>query len=143
MRRNWMIGIGVSILVTAALLVVGIGAFNAGQRNGDAVRVLTTGEPAGPTLVVPVDTWRSGWHGGPGFLVFPLILIGLILLFAARRRSAWGWGGPCGPGPGRGRGWYADDDRELQDWHRRAHAPATDAANDAPPVTATEPDDGR
>ena len=38
MRRNWMIGIGVSILVAAALLVVGIGAFNAGQRHGDTVR---------------------------------------------------------------------------------------------------------
>ena len=93
MRRNWMIGIGVSILVAASLLVVGIGAFNAGQRHGDTVRVLATGESTGQTLVVPVDTWRGGWHGGgPGFLVFPLIVIGLILLFSARRRTAGGGG---------------------------------------------------
>jgi hypothetical protein len=110
-----MIGIGVSVLVAASLLVVGIAAFNAGQRHREVVEVVSAGEPAGQAVLVPVGAWRGGWHGGPGFVVFPLVVIGLILLFSARRRGGWG-------GPGRWSGYGPDDDRQLQDWHRRAHA---------------------
>lgn len=129
MTRNWMIGLGVSVLVAASLLAVGIGAFNAGQRDAETVQVVTAGETvgdmAGRTMVVPVESWRGGWHGGPGFgfVLFPLIVIGLVLLFASRRRGGW-----CGPGPR-----SADDD--LREWHRRAHADdplATPGPTDGP-----------
>lgn len=112
MRRNWMIGVAVGVLVAASLLVVGIGAYNAGQRHGETVEVVSGTETAGRTLVVPVDGWRDGWHGGPGpgFLVFPLVVIGLVLLFSARRRG--GWGGP----------WRYGNDEAMREWHRRAHA---------------------
>ena len=135
MKRNWMIGAAVSLLVAASLLAVGIGAYRAGQRHGGTVEVLTTGESAGRTLVVPVETWRGGWHGGPGFLLFPLIVIGLILLFSSRRRGGWS----AGCGAGRGRGWSTDDEHELQDWHRRAHADAPAAT----PERTPDPNDGR
>ena len=111
MKRNWMIGVAVGVLVAASLLIVGIGAYNAGQRNAETVEVVTATESAGRTVLVPVDGWRGGWHGGwgPGFLVFPLIVIGLVLLFSARRRS--GWGPPWRYG-----------DEGMCEWHRRAHA---------------------
>ena len=105
-----MIGVAVGVLVAASLLLVGVGAYNAGQRNAETVEVVTAGETAGRALVVPVDTWRGGWHWGPGFLVFPLIVIGLVLLFSARRRGGW-----CPP-------WRYGDDEALREWHRRAHA---------------------
>ena len=56
--------------------------------------VVGNGEGAGRTVLVPADGygWHGGWHGpGPGFLLFPLIVIGLFLLFASRRG---GWRGP-------------------------------------------------
>lgn len=40
------------------------------------------------------------WHGGPWFLLFPLIwLLFLVFVFATLRRTAWrrGWRGPHGP----------------------------------------------
>ena len=115
MNRKWMAGIAVGILVAAALILVGVGAYRAGERNGDDVavvgQVLSESDSAGHTIIVD----GHGWHGGPGFFfpgffVFPLIIIGLVLLFASRRG---GWGGP---------GRYRCGEAELAEWHRRAHA---------------------
>ncbi len=120
MNRKILAGIAAGLLTTAALLIVGVGAYRAGERSDRTVEVVgevvTNGEGAGRTVVVPAGNygWHDGWHGpGPGFLLFPLIVIGLALLFASRR-GAW-------RGPHR----YGDDD--LREWHRRQHGdePAT------------------
>jgi len=111
MSKKWMTAIGASLLVTAALIIVGIGAYRAGERDGTDVEVvgevIREGELAGRTVVVDADRWDGHWGFFPGFFVFPLVVIGLVLLFAQRRRS---W---CGPRH------YSDD--RLADWHRRAH----------------------
>ncbi len=144
MKRNWLLGVGVGVLVTAALLAVGIGAFNAGQAHQRTVEVVTSGgEPGNGTLVVPVDSWRGGyggWHGGPWFLLFPLIVVGVILLVSSGRRRGWG-----GPGPYRraGYGPYGpcgpDDDAALADWHRRAHAEPSPTATPSTPAPPPPP----
>jgi hypothetical protein len=121
MNRKIMAGIAAGLLTTAVLLVVGVGAYRAGERSDRTVEVVgevvSNGEGTTRTVLVPADGygWNGGWHGpGPGFVLFPLIVIGLVLLFASRRR---GWRGPYGC-----RGDEHDDD--LRDWHRRQHEPA-------------------
>ncbi|MET0144692.1 MAG: hypothetical protein ABW328_07920 [Ilumatobacteraceae bacterium] len=146
MRKNWLLATGVGVLAAAALLVVGIGAYNAGRDDGRTVEVVTSAGEPGRTLVVPVDAWRGGyggWRGGPGFLLVPLIILGVVLLVGARRRGGW-----AGPGRYRGAGPYVpcrpDDDPALEDWHRRAHAgvpvdPAVPPSTVPPSTQPTEP----
>ncbi|MDQ3738329.1 MAG: hypothetical protein M3337_04085 [Actinomycetota bacterium] len=114
MNKKVLTGIAAGLLTTAAFLIVGIGAYRAGQRSDRTVEVVgelaTNGEGSGGTLLVQTDSW----HGpGPGFLLFPLIVIGVLVLFASRRR---GWHGP-----------HRYGDEELHQWHRRQHGdePAT------------------
>ena len=120
MNKKILAGIAAGLLTTATLLAVGIGAYRAGERSDRTVEVVgevVTGEGTS-TVLVPVSGWHGGgWHGpGPGFLIFPLIVLGLILLFASRRS---GWRGPYR---------YGDDD--LREWHRRQHGDEP-----APPTT--------
>ncbi len=92
------------------------------------MRELVTGDEGAGTVIV-TDGWHHGWHGpGFGFLVFPLVVVGLILLFSSRRGR---WGGP-----------WRDRDEYMREWHRRAHADdATIAAPQPPaPPTVTPPD---
>ncbi len=121
-NKIW-VGIAAGLLTTAVLAMVGIGAYRAGQRSDQTIEVV--GQVAGEGDVartVVVDGWRNGWHGpGPGFFLIPIVIIGLVLLFAGRRG-----GGPRS-------GWYGpswDRERELEDWHRRAHE--ADAATTTP-----------
>jgi hypothetical protein len=112
MNNKVLAGIAAGLLTLAALVTVGVVAYNAGERSDRTVRVVgevaTAGEATTRTVVLPDGYWHGGWRGpGFGFLIFPLIVIGLVLLFASRRG---GW---------RGRGWYDDD---LGAWHRRQHA---------------------
>jgi hypothetical protein len=114
MNKKVLAGIAAGVLTTAALLAVGIGAYRAGERSDRTVEVVgevvANGEGTSRTVLVPADGWHGGWHGpGFGFLVFPLIVVGLGLLFASRRG---GWRGPS----------YRDRDEELSAWHRRQHA---------------------
>ena len=81
MNRKWLTRIGVALLVLAGLVAVGGLAFRAGQHH-DEVRDHVVGDEGVRTVVV------SGWrHVGPGFgfgfgfLFFPLLIVGLILLF--------------------------------------------------------------
>ena len=96
MNRKILAGIAAGLLTTATLLIVGVGAYRAGERSDRTVEVVgevaTTGEGTTRTVLVPAAAgWHGGWHGpGPGFLIFPLIVIGLFLLFASRRG---GWRG--------------------------------------------------
>ncbi len=119
MNRKWMIGIGVSLLVAASLILVGIGAYRAGERDDAQIQVvgevLREGESTGRTIVVNGDGWDGHWGFFPGFFVFPLIVIGLVLLCASRRRRYYGhgYGYPAGPG--------CPPPDDLDEWHRRAH----------------------
>jgi hypothetical protein len=101
-----------------ALVAVGVGAFNAGQRHEITTVAPATGVAGETVRVVGYGHWGPGW-GGPHFgFLFPLLIIGLIVvLVAGRRRAYWGhpWGGPCGP---------SGRDTALADWHQRAHAGA-------------------
>jgi hypothetical protein len=113
MNKKVMAGIAAGLLTVAALLTVGVVAYNAGERSDRTVEVVgevvANGEGTQRTVLVPADGhWHGGWHGpGFGFLIFPLIVIGLVLFFASRRG---GWRGPLR---------YSDD--ELRAWHRRQH----------------------
>lgn len=124
MNRKILAGIAAGLLTTATLLIVAAGAYRAGERSDRTVEMVgqavSDGEGTTRTVLVPAGGygWHDGWHGpGFGFLFFPAIVIGLILLFSSRR-GGWrgGWHGPHG---------YRDD--ELREWHRRQHGdePAT------------------
>jgi hypothetical protein len=122
MNNKVLAGIAAGLLTIAALVTVGVVAYNAGERSDRTVEVVgevvSNGEGTTRTVVIPDGYWHDGWRGpGFGFLIFPLIIIGLVLLFASRRG---GWRGPR---------WYGDDD--LQAWHRRQHA--DEAAGPAEP----------
>jgi hypothetical protein len=124
MNKKILAGIAAGLLTVAALLTVGIVAYNAGERSDRQAEVVgevvANGESTTRTVLVPADGWHGGWRGpGFGFLIFPLIVVGLVLFFASRRG---GWRGPHH---------YSDD--ELRAWHRRQHGdevsgPATPGA---------------
>jgi hypothetical protein len=112
-RRVW-IGVLGGVLAAGLLMSVAFGAFRAGQRHDVVTRV------AGDGQVVRVIDGGGHWgYGpGPGFLLFPLLGIGLVVLLVGRgRRGHYGYGGPGGFGPGGGCGPRAS----MDDWHRRAH----------------------
>jgi hypothetical protein len=131
-RRLWT-GLLVGLLGAVALVAVGVGAFHAGERHTVTTVAPVAGAVPGETVrVVGYGHW--GWGGPPFGFLFPLLIIGLIVvLVAGRRRAYWGrpwgpgpwaagpggsWGGgPCGPGPGGPGG----RDAALDDWHQRAH----------------------
>ena len=102
MSRNWLIGVGVGLVATAALVTVGVTAYELGERETEQV-VVTGTESVGGRIIVDHDGWRHG--PGPGFLILPLLIVGGIFLLSSRRRRGWcGPGyrsGPWGPGPRR------------------------------------------
>lgn len=117
-RRLWT-GLLVGLLGAVALLAVGVGAYHAGENHSERVATVAPGAAGEVVRVMDYGHWR----GGPPFgFLFPLLIIGIIVvLVAGRRRAYWGGGpgycgpGSWGPGPGPGR------DAGLADWHRRAH----------------------
>ena len=123
MNRNWLLGIGAGVLVATALLLVGAGAYRAGERNANDIEVLR--ESGGTVRTVIVDDWHRGAGFFPGFLVFPLIIIGIVLLVASRRR-AW-----CEPRP---YGYPYGPHQSLDEWHRGAHGEGS-----PPPIPPTPP----
>ncbi len=126
MDKKVLTGIAAGLIVTATLTMVGLGAYRAGQRSDQTVQVI--GEGSAPTLVVPrggYDGWYGHGHGpgGGGFFLFPLLILGLVLFFAARRRGGCrAYGGPGGYAPR-----HRWDDADMQAWHAQEHAPVTPA----------------
>ena len=115
-KRLWT-GLLVGLLSAMALVAVGVGAFHAGERHSEPVATVVPGATGTGSEVVRIVDYGH-WRGGPPFgFLFPLLIIGIIVvLIAGRRRAYWGAGpGSCGPG------WGAGRDAMLADWHRRAH----------------------
>lgn len=111
MRRGMWIG--VALLVILALVGVGIGAYNAGLHQGieDSDRAVEVVRVVG-----------HGWGFPFGLILFPLFLIGIVLLVrGAFGRRHWGGPGHHGPGSGWGPGGGGGRAAMLEEWHRRMH----------------------
>jgi hypothetical protein len=125
-KRLWT-GLLVGVLGAMALVAVGVGAFHAGQRHTVTTVAPAVGAAGEAVRVVGYGHWGPGWGGPPFGFLFPLLIIGLIvLLVAGRRRAYWGgpgWGGPCGTG---------GKEAMLSDWHRRAHAEPEETQTNTP-----------
>ncbi|HMG44042.1 MAG TPA: hypothetical protein VK611_22105 [Acidimicrobiales bacterium] len=114
-RRVWT-GVVAGLLAAAVLLTVGVGAYRAGQDD-EVTQVVTERSEGGEVVRVVRDgDWGNHWGPGPGFFLFPLLIIGLVVLFARGGRRHWHgyghgyghdygrgygppWNRPCGPGP--------------------------------------------
>jgi hypothetical protein len=140
-RRLWT-GLLVGVLGAMALVAVGVGAFHAGERHTAVTTVApVVGAPGETVRVVGYGHWGP-WGGPPFGFLFPLLVIGLIVVLVAGRRRAY-WGRPYGPGPwGAGPGAWAGGpcgpggrDAGLADWHERAHAGEPGATTGSPGPT--------
>ena len=104
MRRTMVVG--AAILAVLAVIGIGVAAFNAGIDEGVS-RQVASGD-TGQVVRVVGPGWGWGYGRGFGFpfglILFPLFVIGIILLVrGAFWRGRWGgprWGGPGGWGPG-------------------------------------------
>ena len=115
-RRIWA-GVVAGVLAAMVLLAVGVGAYRAGQDHEIVTRTVGDGEV--------VRVVGHGWgHGpGPGFFLFPLFVILLVVLLVRGFRRGNGWHGPSWTGPGYGPGPWAHGGPPpaFEEWHRRAH----------------------
>lgn len=168
MRRGIVI-LSVVLLVLAGIGIA-VGAYHAGESHGVAEQVqqIQTTAPDGTEVVrvvAPAYGYGYGWHGGffPfGLILFPLFIIGTILLVKAIAwrtgpwRHGWGPGGGWSNGPGGPGGWGGpgpggppgsrEEFRErVESWHRQMHEEGGDApppAAGAGTATATAPGGG-
>jgi hypothetical protein len=146
--------VGAVILAIVAMVGIGLAAFNAGVHEGVSRELA---QSAGDGQVVRVVGPGYGWYGyGRGFgfpfglILFPLFIIGMVLLVrGAFARGRWGgprWWGPGGWGPGGpgGPGGYGPHGpwggpAAFDEYHRRLHdqprAPA--GPGDAPTGSAS------
>jgi hypothetical protein len=126
MRRSFAIGL--MLVAIAAGVLIGVGAYHAGYTHGvDQVAA------AGGRVVRAVGPGygpRDGFFPF-GFLLFPLFIIGIILLFRGLAWRHWGgWDHHHGSGYGPGR-------REaFEDWHRRQHDQVGTGPNPSTPSSA-------
>jgi hypothetical protein len=131
MRRGFLI---VPLLL---LVLLGVGAsvaaYNAGERHGtaEAVSQIQSAQANGESVqVVRVVDEGHGFFF-PGFFLFPLLWIFLIVVIA---KGAWRWGGR-GPGGWHGPGSWNEEGRKhfedrAREWHRQEHS-------DTPPAPPT------
>jgi hypothetical protein len=146
MNRRLLAGVLAGVAAATVVLAVGIGSYRAGQEDEVVARTVPDGE-----VVRVVDDRDRDFF--PGFILVPLLVVGLVVL-ATRGRRGPGWARPYGPGgpggpygygrPGFGPGPWGpagcDPDAALHEWHRRAHEGDTATATavaDAPPATGT------
>ena len=142
-----------TIVLAAALIAlagigIGVGAYNAGQRDGldqqiETIETTTADGTEVVQVVGPADLDDRGFrgHGGffPfGFLLFPLFFIGIVVLVGTLIRGGPGrhWRGPGGPGawgPGSEEGWRS----RAESWHRELHDRETGSREPPPTPEAT------
>jgi hypothetical protein len=141
MRRTMLVG--AAILAVLAVIGIGVVAYNAGFDEGVSRQLAPSGD--GDRVVRVVG---HGWGYGRGFgfpfglILFPLFVIGIVLLLrGAFWRGRWGgppgwWGpgygpgGPGGYGPG---GWGGP--AAFDEYHRRLHQqPQTPAGSGSAPA---------
>ena len=110
MRRG--LWIGVTLLVIAAGIMIGVGAYHAGVTDG-------IDQAARSDQIVRVV---GGHYGGfPfGLFVFPLVIFGIFAIAGAKRRR-WAAMGPGGPGHWGGPGKWGYDREAVEEMHRRLH----------------------
>jgi hypothetical protein len=165
MRRTMVVG----AVILAILAVVGIGvvAFNAGVDEGVSRELVQRGD--GDRVVEHRYGYGYGYGRGFGFgfpfglILFPLLVIGIVLLVrGAFWRGRWGgprWWGPGGYGPGGygpggpgGPGGYGPPGpwggpTAVEEWHRRLHEQdrTPEAPGDTPAggTAPTGPAEGR
>jgi hypothetical protein len=143
MRRT--MAIGLVILGILAAVGIGVGAYSAGVSEGASQELARSGDADQVVRFVGHGYGYGRGFGFPfGLILFPLFVIGIVLLVrGAFWRGRWGgpgWGpgGPGGygpPGPW-GRGGPAGP-AAFEEWHRRQH----DAAG-APPGAGDTPAGG-
>jgi hypothetical protein len=147
MRRTMVVG--AVILAVLAVIGIGVAAFNAGVDEGISRELAHSGNAETVRIV------GHGWGYGRGFgfpfglILFPLLVIGIVLLLrGAFWRGRWGgprWGGPgWGPGGPGGPGYGSwGGPAGFDEYHRRLHeqpsapagpddAPAGGGAREAP-----------
>jgi hypothetical protein len=133
MRRAMVIG--AAVLVLLAGIGIGVGVYNAGVHDGISQGLQQSGENTQVVRVVD-GGYRHGYGYGffPfGLFLFPLVVIGIILL---TRAAFWGgrWGGPWRGGYGRGWGgpgpWGQGGPERYEEWHRRQHEQQADQNQD-------------
>ena len=151
MRRTMVVG--AAILAVLAVVAIGIAAFNAGVDEGISRQLARSGDAQTGRIVG--HGWGWGYGRGFGFpfglILFPLLIIGIVLLLrGAFWRGRWGgpgWGGPGGwgpGGPGYGYGPWGGP-AGFDEYHRRLHEqpPAPAGPGEAPPggtrETPTDP----
>jgi hypothetical protein len=158
MRR--MMVVGAVILAVLAVVGIGVAAYNAGFDEGISRELAQSGD-ADRVVRAAGHGWGYGYGYGRGFgfpfglILFPLFVIGVVLLVrGAFARGRWGgpprWWGPGGPGGPGGYGppgpWGGP--AAFDEYHRRLHEqPGTPAApgdassggdtREAPPGTGT------
>ena len=121
------------LLMFAIAAGVGVFTFNLGVAQGVAQSGAVVAAPAAPGAATPPVVFYRPlyWHGGWGFGFAPFLgLFWVFLMFALIRRVFWG------PRWHRRWGYYGDRygyyDRDLDEWHRRAHG------QQSPPPTTTQ-----
>jgi hypothetical protein len=151
MRRAMVIG--VVLLAILAGIGIGVAAYNAGLDTGVAEGLRQSGQDA-QVVRVAGPRFGHGYGYGYGFgffpfglILFPLLVIGIILLVrGAFWRGRWGgpgygpggWGGYGPPGP-----WGQGGPQRFEDWHRRQHDQTSDRPSDQPKDQTTEQQRGR
>jgi hypothetical protein len=161
MRRTMVIG--AAILAVLAVIGIGVAAYSAGIDEGISRELAQSGDTDQVVRVVG-HGWGYGYGRGFGFpfglILFPLFVIGLVLLIrGAFARGRWGgpprWWGPGGWGPGGpgGPGGYGPPgpwggQAAFDEYHRRLHeqpgtpaapgdTPAEGGTREAPPGAGT------
>jgi len=120
--------VGAVILAIVAMVGIGFAAFNAGVDEGIS-RDLAQSENGAQVVRVVGHGYGYGYGRGFGFpfglILFPLLIIGIVLLV---RGAFWRgrWGGPRWGGPGYGPGGYGPPGhwggpQAFDEYHRRLH----------------------
>jgi hypothetical protein len=136
--------VGAVILAIVAMVGIGVAAFNAGIDEGVSRQLASSGD-TGQVVRVVGHGWGYGYGRGFGFpfglILFPLFIIGIVLLVrGAFARGRWGgprWGpggwGPGGPGGYGPRGPWGGS-AAFDEYHRRLHEPQAPAGPDDAPA---------